>query len=155
MPPSPFEKIYRMLAPYVEQFPVLTSVLILLVGAWVVTYPAGWFLRRQLRSKREILDRQRADRGDDQIGEDLSRGFTDGGVVIGRLERLLIYLFVIVGELGAVGFLITAKSVFRFGELTNQENRLEAEYIIIGTLMSFTVGLVVSWGFKTLLAAVV
>lgn len=155
MPPTPLERIYEVIAPYVERFPLLTSVLILLVGSWVVTYPAGWFLRRQLKSKREILDRQKADRGDDQIGEDLSRGFTDGGVVIGRLERLLIFLFVIAGELGAVGFLITAKSVFRFGELTNKENRLEAEYIIIGTLMSFTVGLVISWGFKSLITTII
>jgi hypothetical protein len=47
------------------------------------------------------------------------------------------------GQIQGVGFLVAAKSVFRFGELNDHKNRLEAEYITIGTLMSF------SWGFGT------
>jgi len=44
----------------------------------------------------------------------------------------------------AVGFLVTAKSIFRFGELTKSQNRKEAEYITIGTLMSFGIAFAVS-----------
>lgn len=44
----------------------------------------------------------------------------------------------------AIGFLIAAKSVFRFGELSDRANRLEAEYITIGTLLSFAIGVAVS-----------
>ena len=39
-----------------------------------------------------------------------------------------------------IGFLIAAKSVFRFGELTSPDRRKQAEYIIIGTLFSVLVG---------------
>ncbi len=72
------------------------------------------------------------------------RGFAAGGLIIGRLERALIFLFVLIGLPAGVGFLIAAKSVFRFGELREHQHRMEAEYILIGTLMSFGGGLLVS-----------
>jgi hypothetical protein len=73
-----------------------------------------------------------------------SRGFAQGGQLIGRLERALIFLLVLSGQMAGVGFLIAAKSIFRFGELREHRNRMEAEYILIGTLMSFAGGLFVS-----------
>lgn len=57
--------------------------------------------------------------------------------MIGQLERALIFVFVLVQQFSAIGFLIAAKSIFRFGELRDRSNRMEAEYIIIGTLISF------------------
>ncbi len=73
-----------------------------------------------------------------------SRGLENGGRTIGQWERGLIFLFVMVNIPSAVGFLVTAKSIFRFGELTNSHNRKEAEYITIGTLMSFGIAFAVS-----------
>ncbi|MBS3944779.1 MAG: DUF3307 domain-containing protein [Melioribacter sp.] len=74
----------------------------------------------------------------DQIEMDNSkRGFINGGKIIGMLERTLILLFVISDNFSAVGFLIAAKSIFRFGEFSNPNNRKESEYIIIGTMISF------------------
>jgi len=72
-------------------------------------------------------------------------GLKEGGKVIGWLERLLIFVFVLTGQYAGVGFLIAAKSVFRFGELKESENRKEAEYIIIGTFISFLFALAVSF----------
>jgi len=82
------------------------------------------------------------------------RGFADGGRVIGCLERALIFLFVMVGQPIAIGFLIAAKSVLRFGEIKEGTNRMEAEYIIIGTLCSFTTGLIVSFLTQAVLSAI-
>ncbi|MFP4540713.1 MAG: DUF3307 domain-containing protein, partial [Opitutales bacterium] len=45
-------------------------------------------------------------------------GLAKGGMVIGQLERGLIFFFVLVGQPEAVAFLVAAKSVFRFGELS-------------------------------------
>jgi hypothetical protein len=70
-----------------------------------------------------------------------ARGFENGGKVIGYLERSLIFLFILTGQPGGIGFLIAAKSILRFGEVKDQQNRIEAEYIIIGTLMSFCYGM--------------
>ena len=74
-----------------------------------------------------------------------TRGLTNGGRLIGQWERALIFLFALLGQPGSIGFLIAAKSIFRFGELKDRENRMEAEYITIGTLMSFGWALVVSY----------
>ena len=72
------------------------------------------------------------------------RGLAEGGKTIGWLERMLIFVFVLTGQPAGVGFLIAAKSIFRFGELKDSENRKEAEYIIIGTFASFLFALLVS-----------
>lgn len=60
-----------------------------------------------------------------------------GGQLIGRLERLMIFMLVLGGQAGAIGFLIAAKSVLRFNELARDRELRIGEYIIIGTLASF------------------
>ena len=80
-----------------------------------------------------------------------AKGLENGGRIIGQLERAMIFLLVIAGQPGAIGFLIAAKSILRFGEIKDRENLMEAEYIIIGTLMSFLFGLMVSFGARCLL----
>lgn len=72
------------------------------------------------------------------------RGLREGGRTIGQLERALIFVFVLIDQFTAIGFLIAAKSIFRFGELRERGNRMEAEYIIIGTLISFLWAIVIA-----------
>lgn len=72
----------------------------------------------------------------------------DAGKYIGVLERLLVFIFVILNHWEAVGFLITAKSVFRFGDLKESKHRKLTEYILIGTLISFGIAIVVGILFK-------
>jgi len=57
----------------------------------------------------------------------------NAGRVIGILERILIFFFVIIGQIAAVGFVIAAKGVVRYKEL---DDRNFAEYVLIGTLLS-------------------
>lgn len=78
-------------------------------------------------------------------------GFEQGGRLIGQLERTLIFLFVLANQLSGVGFLIAAKSILRIGEVKDRSHRMEAEYIIIGTLISFLWGLAVAFATKWLL----
>lgn len=59
------------------------------------------------------------------------------GRYIGILERLFVFTFVITNHWEAIGFLLAAKSVFRFGDLTSSKDRKLTEYILIGTLLSF------------------
>lgn len=71
------------------------------------------------------------------------------GTIIGYLERSLIFFFVLIDVPIAIGFLIAAKS-FRFGYIKEVYNRKETEYIIIGTLYSYLLGLIVSYTCKYL-----
>ncbi len=66
-------------------------------------------------------------------------GLARGGFWIGCLERVLIVAFMMFGEYEAIGFLVTAKSILRFG--TSSTNRALSEYIILGTLLSIVLAL--------------
>ena len=74
----------------------------------------------------------------------------DAGKYIGILERLLVFIFIITNHWEAVGFLITAKSVFRFGDLKKPKHRKLTEYILIGTLISFGIAIAVGLIFNAL-----
>ncbi|MFZ1200123.1 MAG: DUF3307 domain-containing protein [Desulfobacterales bacterium] len=78
-------------------------------------------------------------------------GLPGGGQLIGQLERALVFLFIMMNQPTAVGFLITAKSIFRFGDIREHRQMMLAEYIIIGTLMSFGYGIFISYLTKILL----
>jgi hypothetical protein len=56
---------------------------------------------------------------------------------IGIIERVLVLTFVLIGEWSAVGFLLAAKSVLRFGDLRDARDKGQTEYVLIGTLLSF------------------
>ncbi|TYP70372.1 DUF3307 domain-containing protein [Aquimarina intermedia] len=65
------------------------------------------------------------------------------GKYIGILERLFVFAFIALGQWAAIGFLITAKSVFRFGDLSKAKDRKLTEYVLIGTLLSFGLAMIV------------
>ena len=61
----------------------------------------------------------------------------NAGAYIGMLERLFIFVFIALNYWEGIGFLLAAKSVFRFGDLSKSKDRKLTEYILIGTLISF------------------
>ena len=67
----------------------------------------------------------------------------NAGKYIGMLERLFVFVFVITGNWEGIGFLLAAKSVFRFGDLKESKDRKLTEYILIGTLLSFGIAIAV------------
>lgn len=70
----------------------------------------------------------------------------NAGKFIGVLERLLIYVFILSNHLEAVGFLLAAKSIFRFGDLKEGNELKLTEYVLIGTLLSFGIAVAISLG---------
>lgn len=56
---------------------------------------------------------------------------------IGIIERVLVLTFVFAGQFSAIGFLLAAKSVLRFGDLREGRDKGHTEYVLIGTLLSF------------------
>lgn len=65
------------------------------------------------------------------------------GKYIGILERLFVFVFILINQWQAIGFLLAAKSVFRFGDLSNAKDRKLTEYILIGTLFSFGLAILI------------
>lgn len=66
-------------------------------------------------------------------------GLVAGGELIGYLERVLILTFTLVGSYAAVGIVLAAKSIFRFGELSKSKDRSMTEYVLIGSLISVVI----------------
>jgi Flp pilus assembly pilin Flp len=73
------------------------------------------------------------------LGENGDSSLPNAGKWIGRLERILILTFILIQQFEAIGFLLAAKSVFRFGDLKDESDRKRTEYILVGTLISFTI----------------
>lgn len=65
------------------------------------------------------------------------QGLKNAGKWIGIIERILILTFVLNLQFAAIGFMLAAKSVFRFGDLKDSKDHQKTEYIIIGTFLSF------------------
>lgn len=75
----------------------------------------------------------------------------DAGKFIGILERLFVFGFVVSGNWEGIGFLLAAKSVFRFGDLNEAKDRNLTEYVLIGTLISFGMAILVGVAYNSLM----
>jgi len=72
---------------------------------------------------------------------DSPKSLHNAGKYIGILERVLIFLFILTNHFEAVGFLLAAKSIFRFGDLKEAHDLKLTEYVLIGTLLSFGIAI--------------
>lgn len=79
-----------------------------------------------------------------ELVEPNSGSLKNAGKFIGILERLFVFTFVVTGNWTTIGYLLAAKSVFRFGDLRESRDRKLTEYILVGTLLSF--GIAISIG---------
>jgi hypothetical protein len=124
--------------------PVYLKALIMIAGATASIKAGGFLIGLAVRPIQQQLLESHEEAGRD------AGGFERGGMIIGELERALIFLMMLIGQAGGIGFLIAAKSILRFGEAQDPRHRKEAEYIIIGTLMSFGWGILI--GYLTLVS---
>ncbi|NOU16064.1 MAG: DUF3307 domain-containing protein [Bacteroidales bacterium] len=74
-------------------------------------------------------------------GSTQTKGLENAGKWIGIIERILIFTFMVINQLSVIGFLLAAKSVFRFGDLKDSTDQKKTEYIIIGTFISFSLAI--------------
>ncbi len=77
---------------------------------------------------------------------------TKAGATIGYLERVLILTFVLLGEYIAIGFVLALKTAFRFKDT---DERRKAEYIMMGTFLSFALTIALGMGVSYLLPRLV
>ncbi|ACV27203.1 DUF3307 domain-containing protein [Kangiella koreensis] len=82
---------------------------------------------------------------------DGDHSLANAGSFIGMLERLFIFVFILSGNWHGIGFLLAAKSVFRFGDLKEAHDRKLTEYILIGTLISFGLAIAVGLAYLYLI----
>jgi hypothetical protein len=127
--------IVRFYYPYEIDFEVVSSSksLALLTTLITVTYVSAIVLKILLS------------KWSDQINNDDTN---NAGKYIGILERLFIFFFVLINFWEGIGFLLAAKSIFRFGDLKESKDVKLTEYILIGTLLSFGLGILCAIVYK-------
>jgi hypothetical protein len=64
-------------------------------------------------------------------------GLHKGARAVGQLERLMVFVFTVIGSPAAIGLLIIAKAILVFGDIRAQGQRKYTEYAVIGALASF------------------
>ena len=122
--------VYAFYSPDLQHGLIEPKYLLLSLGVVSTTFAAA-ILIQILLSKWKVVE------------DDPHSSLKNAGKYIGMLERLLIFVFVILQQWLAIGFLLAAKSVFRFGDLSRAKDRKLTEYILIGTLLSFGVAVLI------------
>lgn len=116
--------------PFAQEY-LLIGLLSVGLAYYLAIWPAGRVVSRALRrftSEQEGLT---------------GGGLVDGGLWIGRLERVLVLTFLLMGTFSVIGYVIVAKSILRFREVSSSQpgGRKLAEYVIIGTMLSIVLAL--------------
>lgn len=106
-------------------------ILLIITGYLLITFPAGYLVGiATSRWQEELADTQLE-----------KTSLKKAGIWIGILERLLILTFILLNQFQAIGLLIAAKSILRFNNSAGEDVRKQAEYVLIGTLISITLAL--------------
>ncbi|MCL2355821.1 MAG: DUF3307 domain-containing protein [Defluviitaleaceae bacterium] len=138
-----------------------------LLGVLVILRPVGkliesneiWNFKHDAETNSCKADQNEADQSETE--PDPAKIIPNGGIMIGYLERLIVFFLLLNDAIGTIGFVVTAKAVMRFPEIlkgetqknsrvksTNFRARLRlsksseapknsrAEYFLIGTLLS-------------------
>lgn len=119
-----------------------TGLWIILSGYMIIIFPLSYILGFATSKWR------------DEVETSLIRStisLSEAGKWIGIFERILVYTFVVTNHLEGIGFLIAAKSILRFNDMKGTSVRKEAEYVLIGTLMSFTSSIIAGLAVKALI----
>lgn len=118
--------------------------LLLATLAALIFIPAVWIKITIAQWRPETLEKQQGALFQDD------ESLIKAGRFIGVLERLFVFLFVIIDHWEAIGFLLAAKSIFRFGDLRRGKDRKLTEYVLIGTLLSFGIAILLGLAYLRL-----
>ncbi len=115
---------------YFENLIIYSSILV------IIWDPVAVFIKKMFSY---IIDKQSSicEDNDPQIGR-----------IIGKLERVIIASLVLCNQFGAIGFVLTAKSIARYKQL---EDRNFAEKYLVGTLTSAIIAFITTIILKQLL----
>lgn len=114
--------------------------LAVLTGYLLCTTPVGYLIGK-------ATQRWQRDVGDGTVSDSL----LNAGKYIGIVERVLILTFVLLGKFEGIGFLIAAKSLLRFSETSGANAAKKSEYILFGTLLSYTLAILIGVAITRLL----
>jgi hypothetical protein len=130
---SGFEKMGHIMGCLFENY----KVMLLVLGYIICIYPAGYIV--DLSTERWLK----------QIRLEENSGLSEVGKWIGIIERILVFTMVFTRNYENIGLILAAKSILRFSDA---EVRKNTEYVLIGTMISFTFAIVTGLAIKFLIS---
>ncbi len=109
----------------------------IILGYTLVTFPLGVVIDIFIHRWRMEIE---------NITNEKIISLSEAGKWIGIMERTLILTFILSNQFAGIGFLIAAKAILRFRD----SDIKQAEYVLIGTLMSFTSTILIGIGIRFL-----
>lgn len=116
--------------PVICENPVMLAIL---AAYLIIITPSGFLINCALKPVRDQVN------ASEKECQDSYNNLNNAGRLIGYLERVLVLTFVFINQYAAIGFLITAKSIFRFRE----DKPYLVEYYLLGTFLSMTIVILV------------
>ncbi len=116
---------FEMVLPFLSEVLGNSTVMAVITASVFITQPAGVIIGKITEPLRNELS------ADDSLKR--------AGQYIGITERILVFIFVLLGQYAVIGFLIAGKSILRITKEGEQNARKKTEYVLIGTLISFIV----------------
>jgi len=83
-----------------------------------------------------------------KMDKDAAESEFNTGQLIGNMERILIVIFLLLGQFTAIGLVFTAKSITRYNKIA--EDKEFAEYYLLGTLFSIIATLIIFYSVTAL-----
>lgn len=124
---------------FTDKYELIKTTLIFGSAYYFVLFPASYFIKVQLTSFVEAIgQRQSAN----------NSSLENAGIVIGRLERIIMLTFIFLDEFTAVGFVLALKAAYRFKDT---DDHARAEYMLLGTFLSLAITIAVGLVAKLLL----
>ncbi|MCH4823038.1 DUF3307 domain-containing protein [Gramella lutea] len=125
---------FESIIPYLSNLLRSETVMAIVIGYLLVIFPTGFLIGKATM------------RWQTEVENDLRKNSLDAaGRYIGIFERVLVLTFILTANFSAIGFLIAAKSILRFSDKSETGARKQTEYVLIGTLMSFTLTILVGF----------
>lgn len=117
---------------------------IICIAYLLITKPTSVFIGKFISRWKPQINKQ----SNTQLTSDEEKGLDRAGEWIGYIERLLILSFIMINQWSAIGFLLAAKSIFRYGNLKENTDIRMTEYVLIGTLCSFAIAIIIGMAVK-------
>ena len=125
---------FENIIPFIYSLFTSEVILGILIGYLLIIFPTGFLIGKATK------------RWQNEVEDDLRKNSLDAaGRYIGIFERVLVLTFILTTNFSAIGFLIAAKSILRFSDKSETGARKQTEYVLIGTLMSFTITILIGF----------
>lgn len=121
--------------PFIASLFASEKTLVILTGYLLVIFPVGFIIGKATQRWQEEIE------GDEGAFPSLKKA----GRYIGIFERIMVLTFILTNNFSAIGFLIAAKSILRFSDKAKSGARKQTEYVLIGTLMSFSLTIIIGF----------